>query len=487
MYARIPTINVSNTVARTVAKKIVSDLKSNLSIDHKAFIALENLFDTKTFISGVNVTLDKNELEIPIAEKIVAKIENDKMNDYTVGGILHESKEVFNNGHIAISTEFVNYEMVISMTYETMSKVHAEELVNMLRANSITRGGGYVHLVDYYYLIPDILLGLLEDMFTAGKINYEDGKTFFDFLSAGNALNAMVLTSDINGFEGDIGLAIMASNSINGLFDIEIRNPEKEFDSGTNKWSVPVTYKINYLSPESFIVDFALLVNNSMLPERYYIQKADHAVDPNRVRNDLPPNDLVLIEYKQDYVAIPPYDNHKIKMQNSNILKPIICVLACISPADKKTLFNLTDLVYYKIKDEYIDYMKTNHMYLTSGLNKGFNSIFTLDIYEDKALMSKSKITVDSELNISAVDDLDITKLYRVVLSVMVDLSLLSPIGLNSIKPLNVNKSLPNILTALKQNDYRLADSDTDRYIIPINTGSMKTAQATIIETFLKE
>lgn len=140
MYARIPTINTSNTVTRTVAKKIIEDLKSNLSIDNKAFIALENIFDTRTFTSGINVAIDKNEYEMPLAERILAKIDNNKVNDYNVGSIINNTKELFNNGYIAISTEFINYEMSITITYQTMSKVNADELVNYLRDHAITRG-----------------------------------------------------------------------------------------------------------------------------------------------------------------------------------------------------------------------------------------------------------------------------------------------------------------------------------------------------------
>lgn len=487
MYARIPTINTSNTVARTVAKKIIEDLKSNLSIDNKAFIALENIFDTKTFTSGINVSIDKNEYEMPLAERILAKIDNNKANEYNVGSIINDAKELFNNGYIAISTEFINYEMTITITYQTMSKVNADELVNYLRDHGFTRGGGYTHLVDYYYLIPDVLLGLMEDIFTASKKNIDDGTNFIDFIKSGNIRNAIVLTSDINGFDGDVGLAAIASNRINGIFDIEIRNPEKEFDTSTNKWSVPVTYKINYKYPDSLIVDYSLLINNAMIPAKYYIQKSDHAVDPKRVKDLLPSDEFNIMSYKEDYVAIPPYDNHMIKVQNSKVLKPILCVLSAISTTDKTTLFNLTDLHYYKIKDEYIQYMKDNHTYLTTGMSKGFHNIFTLDIYEDKKLLSKSILTVDNELNISSNIDLDITKVYRVVLSVLVDFSLLSSRGNSSIKPLQIENKIDSVIDAIKHNDYRIADSDNARCIIPVNSGSMLTAQNTIIKTFFKE
>lgn len=300
-------------------------------------------------------------------------------------------------------------------------------------------------------------------------------------------MNAIVLTSDINGYQGtDIGLAAVATNQIHGLFDVDIKEATKEFDSDTNTWSVPITYKVNYMSPESLIVDYALLINNSMLPNKYYIEKANHATDPNRVVNNLYPEEFKIIEYKQDYVSIPPFDNHKVSVQSNKIFKPILSVLVNITPTDLKTLFNLTELYYYKIKDEYIDYMKLNYLSIVRPMRKGFDGIFTLDIYDGNRLLPKNTLTIDNLLNISSVEDLDITRVYRVVLSVVTDFTMLTPIGLTSIKPLNVDKQLTNIITSLITNDYRIADSDNNRYIIPVSNGAMLTAQVSTIETFFK-
>lgn len=487
MYARIPTTNISNTVARTIAIKLIKDLKSNLSIDDKAFIALENVLEEKTFTSGINVSIDKNEYEVPLAERITAKIENTKINDYTVGNPINDCKPLFYNNHLSISTEYINYEMNISIIYKTRSKVNAEELVNYLKDHAVTRGGGYIHAVDYYYIFPTVLLGLMEDIYTTGKTNVNDDKTFIDFIKSGNIMNAIVLTSDINGYQGDsIGLASVATNQIRGLFEVDIKEATKEFDTDTNTWSVPINYKVNYLSPESFIVDYALLVNNSMLPNKYYIEKADHAIDPNRVVNNLHPDEFSIKEYKQDYVSIPPFDNHKVTVYNNRLFKPILSVLVNITITDLKTLFTLDNLYYYHIKDEYLEYMRLNYTSLVKPMRKGFDGIFTLDIYDGNSLLDKSTITIDNLLNISSVLDLDITKVYRVVLSVVTDFTMLTPIGLASIKPLNIDKQLDTIITSLITNDFRIVDSDTPRFIIPVSNGSMLTSQVSTVKTFFK-
>lgn len=489
MYVRIPTIDISNTVTRTVAMKILDDLKRNLSIDSSAFIALENVLEQKAFTSGVNASIDKNSLEMPIVESISAKIDNRKINDYTVSNPLNQSKPLFYNKHIAISTEFINYEMSITLTYNTKSKVNADELENYLSDHAVTRGNGYLHLVDYYYLVPDVILGLLEDIYTASKVNIPDNENFLDFLKTGNIMGAIVLTSDINGFNSDkVGLAAIATNQIHGVFDIgDIKDPVKEFDTGTYTWTVSTTYKINYLVPVSFIVDFALLVNNTMLDESYYIEKADHAIDPTRVKSVLYPESYNIIPNKQDYVFIPPYDNTRSKPIASTITNPIMSVLCCISLTDRRSLFNLTDLYYYQFNDDIIDYMKANYMAMVKPLGRGYDSLFVLDLYKDNALVSRSNLTIDADLNISAIDDLDLSSIYRVVLSVVVDLKLLSPTGTLSIKDLDLVDKLEPIITGKYKKDYRVADSNTVNYLLPVGTSSMKTAQVSLVKTLFKE
>lgn len=62
MYRRIPTVSVDNTVGRTVALKLIEDLKNNLSVFSKAFVSLEGIYTNEVFSTGIgrNVSLDKN-------------------------------------------------------------------------------------------------------------------------------------------------------------------------------------------------------------------------------------------------------------------------------------------------------------------------------------------------------------------------------------------------------------------------------------------
>lgn len=481
MYRRIPTVSISNTVDRTIAHKVISDLKNNLSIESKAFIALENIFTQNTFKSGVNMSIDKNQIDVPIAESITAKIDSRKANEMSVGNILNESSEIFRNKHLLISTEFINTEMTVTINYNTKSKVNAEELVNMLRDHNITRGAGFMHSVDYYYIIPEDLLGIMEEIFSVGKINYDDGKDFLDYLKDGNKYDVVTLRSDINGVSGNVGLTALGSGVIHGLFEIDTKNTEKDYDQGLNMWTVAMTYKFNYMAPESFIVDHAILVNNSMVDDEY-IQEA--TINPSQydIKYDLYPMKTTPIRRELDCVHIPPYDNHVGKLNKSTSISPILSVLCMIEPNDLTSLLNLKELIYYELSDDIIEYMELNPIGLVSPFNRGYDSLFMLDLYKDNILVNRNSLTIDNELNVSAKEDLEITSTYRVVLSVLTNSNLLK----EAKRSPTDNELLKKMITKIESVDPRLADV-SDRNLIPVSDFRRITSQVSVVNTFFKE
>ena len=484
MYARTPTVSVDNSVDRTIATRAINDLKVHLGIDEEAFIKLENIFTQDTFESGVNADIDKNSIENPLVEYIEAKITSRKLNGLSVGSFLNDATPIFNNKHISISTEFINYEMIISFTYKTKSKVAAKKLENSIKDYYHTKGAGYFHNIDYYYIIPDNLLLLLEDIYTTGKVNYDDNKTFIDFLRDGDIYNVITVRSDVNGIKGNVGLAALGTTTIKGLYENDISTTVAEHETDKGEWSLTLDYKLNYMSPESFIVDFEILVNNTELPEHYSMDEVI-APDRRRIKDNLYDFSFTAIPYVHDYVAVPPYDNHRpLVSMTTNVVSPLMSILVMVEPLDLRTLCNLSELEYYVFSDDVIAYFKDNHQYLTMTANPWYNAMFMLDLYKDNEIQPKSMITLDSNLNISATVDLDITATYRLVLSLISDKNIMSPRARASLNRLDKER-IENVFTGAGK-DFRESDGIDSKYLIPVSDYRRITAQVSTIRTFLK-
>lgn len=485
MYLRIPTVAISNTVDRSIAHKVISDLKNNLSIDSKAFTALENIFNQDTFRTGVNVSLDRNQTEIPIAEIVKAKMDSRRANEMNVGNPLNESHEIFRNKDLLVSTEFINTEMTITLEYVTKSKVNADELVNMMRDHHITRGAGFIHHVDYFYNVPPDLLGVLENIYSTGKVNYDDGTDFLDFLREGNTQNSITLRSDVNGVEGNVGLTVLGRCIIHGLFQVDLLNTDKDYDSSNNAWSVSLTYKFNYMSPESFIADYNMLVNNTLVDEKYIIQST---ANPSQYNVDYELYNLPN-KYKErnlDYLILPPTDNHTPYANRSTSIVPIMSVLCALEKDDKKSLFNLKDLYYYTFTEDVMEYLENNYEDVVKVYNKGYHSILFFDLYKDNVLISRNNLRLDEDLNLYAEEDLEITSVYRVVLSVLKNHNLLTDRARSRLGKLDKDV-LKSLLVKIDDIDYRIADGEVEKYMIPVPEHRMITTQVSIVDTFFNK
>lgn len=488
MYARIPTVSVDNTVGRTVALKVIQDLKSNLNVFSKAFVALENIFSQDTFQSGVaNISIDKNSLEIPIVEKLDAKIESRKLNGLTVGNFQNQGTNIFKTYGLSIDAEMVNTELNINLEYKTKSKVNAGKLENMLRDHHITKGNGFYHNVFYYYNIPDELLGLMEDIVDARKVNFDDGKDIIDFITSGNIQNMITLRSDVNGIEGDVGLAVVSKSRIHGVFTSELPEVKSEFDKDANEWTIQLEYKVNYLSPESFLVDFELLHYNTILDtDKYMIEKMDNP-DTRREADNLYPMLMYDTSYKFDYIAIPPFDNHKPLAFKSKTIIPIMSVLCSITPDDLRSLFNLTELEYYDLSDNVLDYIRATKDYITKQAKFFYKSVFRLDIYKDNKLQFRDILEIDDDLNVFTNIDLDITGVYRCVLSIITDMKMIE-LEYRPLVDSMLDKDILSIIyTGKVEEDYRVADSNIAKLINPVKYSTMRTAQISTIQTFFKK
>lgn len=423
---------------------------------------------------------------MPIVERLDAKISNKRLNDLTVGNFQNKGINIFKTKGLSIDTEFINMEMIISIEYKTKSKVNADKLVNMLRDHHVVKGAGYIHNLWYYYIMPDEILDLMDDIVETRKINFDDGKTIADFIKDGNYLGVVTLRSDINGLEGDLGLAVVNKSRVQGMFESETKEITAVYDYDLKEWSVPIEYKVNYLSPESFLCDFEIVCNNSLLDtDKYLIEKMD-GPDTRREEDGLYPIGSRTIPYEYDYVVIPPIDNHPPFAFKSKSLFPIMSVLTTIELNDLRSLFNLKDLYYYVLDNDILEYIKRTKEHVVVRTKTYYKSMFRLDLYKDNKIMSRNILAINDDLDVYTTEDLDITGTYRCVLSIITNLNMIDSSYRSLIDIVDKNK-IDTIFTGIKETDFRVSDNNLPYEVYPVGGWSMKTAQTSIVRTFFKK
>lgn len=483
MYGRIATVSVDNTVVRTVAKKVIDDLKNNLDIDNKAFIALSNVFEQNTFTSGVNVSLDKNSVENPIAETIEARIDVNKLNGMTTQKPINEEHNIFKTKDMRISTEFVNHEMVITIIYKTKSKVNADRLKNYLEDHYNTKGAGFLHMVEYYYIFPKTLTDLLVDVYSTGVEKDTTPKTLAEYIQSGNYKNAITGISDVNGVEGRVGLAALATTKLHGMFENDLTNINTEHERDKGDWSVSMEYKLNFMIPRSFIVDFEISINNKLIDEKWLEERT---VNPEvrRKKDNLYDGEIINIPFMYDYAIIPPFDNHTPYIPNNKHIIPMMSVLTVLESVDTRNLFNLNQLYYYSIDESLLDYIKENRLEVVRPTPGLYHSLILLDLYKDGKLQARDNLEILEDLTLRLTRPPEMTSVYRIVLSIVTNKNLLTKEANKGIEKFG---DKIDIVFSKSGDDYRLADRNTPKELMRISDYRTITSQISVVNTFVKE
>lgn len=223
---------------------------------------------------------------------------------------------------------------------------------------------------------------------------------------------------------------------IQGWFDFGSGAPKKEKVDEMSRYSLNFTYTYYMDVPETITLITPLVIHNQLLPYQWipkapkmaaldfikqqgtYSQEAfnhfRYAASANEYTYTTRPG--IPIPAFDDWIADAPNDGY------SSIMR----ILVRIDESNKHRVMNLQGLGEWAISPLCARYMKD----VKDKLNKPYDSVINLMLYEGDQMMAMSKLRVDDELFVSYDDELDITKCYHLVVVILNDPSKLSALGL---------------------------------------------------------
>lgn len=467
---------IDQSVLRPVAMDVVSQIKAQVGINKNTPVYFPGGIGAVVPPGSEKDTADKENTALFAQQKAIhIEVEQDyDLPDINCTPLYRSgSTPIFIDRirNVVITPIYFNTDVTIRFRYVTHSKSEAFKWRDDMRLRASQHGDINLHTLNYHYPIPEQHLLLLKDVYELKNANDTIVESFQQYLRRYFDLRMTIITDKVG---QDFMYVIKERQArVQGIYDFDAVPDKPNRDDGTTTWSIEFGYKFTFERPSVVRSDYPVMVHQSLMPMKYLTYIKDRSFDHNTYNSDdygvrgsmrMFESDQVSISMDRPHgvINIPEYDlfNPAALLVNT---APVVTVLCSISNTDRRTLFNLNDLGDITIDPDVLKYIREGeHMHIC----KPYRTAYTLSLYKGDVLMPTGSLQCDSGLNISSIEDLDITQIYRVVLFCNIDASMVAPDALERM----VN--YPNALNKYIEFSYNNLNRLTGLIRIPIRNRS---------------
>lgn len=327
-----------------------------------------------------------------------------------------------------------NVEMNITILNKSINDL--KQSINKMVTQAFIDERVYLHKLSYFYYLNPKIIDLIRHINELKNTQLTTPLTDEQYLES-ICDSRLTGVNTIAGLETDIEAGFKESQTaVKGIFQEELADKDFEHDKDSGFWSYTFSYKFMFNKPTYYEMQYPILVNNLQLKDEYLI-KVDYNYELTKGLDyglvDI--TDLFRIslytktfyqstispEANRDYFRYPTNDAMPSKMPSASSTI-LFVMLVSITDDNKRTLFSLKHMPHIELVPEVIMFLEdTEYEYL----NLLFRSVFHIFITENSSRRHDALLTVDNDLNISATEDLDMTKSYRVYFEITLDIDIL--------------------------------------------------------------
>ena len=476
IVTRMPLFGIEDTITRPIVISVTSDIKSLIGISRDVFTT----YDIKDTITKEKNKLGKIQTTNALSdESIVATYSEDSVDGLELSMLLNNPDTYPIYEDKELGSQFVpvyhQRKMTINFKYSNKSKSKIFSIINRLRLYTSNDGMYKQHELEYHYVLPLHILKLLEhiNQLKNKRRNVSNQKDLDTYI--GETFDERV--DFVNTLDGNVGktdLAIReAQLEVQGYITGSLHNIKPEQDTETETWNVTFDYEFTYEKPVVLFLKYPILVYNNIIDKsfRTFIEENKH--NKNAIRTKASKDiysltgrdSLYAKRSNTELIVIPKEDSFELKSTPSFITR-VFSILTMVDETDKKLLFNLAEIPNYKFKPNIVDFIISEQNYITD-MN---SSIFYFELYRDGKIDAGNRILIDTLGNLTTEIDMDIMSTYRVIISLVNDLSLIKVPNQNRIKTfirtevdksINAKKNLAFKDTVHVNNDEVYQDKET--------------------------
>lgn len=365
-----------------------------------------------------------NKVFIEVTDELVAE---DNITRYTHQ---FEQRPIFSDPalNFTIYPIYAKSRMAISIRFRTEDKATAERWRNGL-VRKLSQGMMYhLHEPEYHYIIPDEILGLLVEIYRKREAKHGYGESLKEYIRQHMRKRATTITTQV-GTQGK--LAILEKQlQVTGRFDTD--NPAKEEKEQTGAvWMAQIDYVVEYDRPISVVARYPISVHSQVIDQIFWPKPVvPYTLDYIQATSASSLSALQRVSLAQQPVKHNPAWEGYLYPQGDDWVPPkryrsctFIGRFLMVPGADKRTLGNLTDLGDATLSAAAVKYLKKWPQYGTVSKE---SPVF-VRVYEQNEELADKEFLLTPELDIKLTYDCDYRKVYHMSISLLLDLTLLSP------------------------------------------------------------
>lgn len=290
------------------------------------------------------------------------------------------------------------------------------------------------HRVTYSYPIPVIYMNFLWDMHTLiKKSDPEEEQDFADYFFKYADKRAATLTN--HAYIEHMPVIPETQVRVLGWYNFEEIVDEPTHDKEKGTWEVEWSYTFLYDKVIECVLYHELVVRQNVIQDHWLPEDNPYNVDglsqetdlAGSNSNELAEHHLPDFETRSDIlVNRQPVGDTWYPLQalqhDLRDYKPSFIVLTTLLPDDSRLVVNLNELGDFEIHPSVMALIKKDRKYVTDHNE----SVINVSIFGDECVAFPRQQFLDEELNLKATGDLSRQPVYRVVISVLKDLSKLS-------------------------------------------------------------
>lgn len=353
-----------------------------------------------------------------------------------------------------IAPVYATSEVVASIKFESKSKEEVSRWRDDMNMKYKMLRISPTHDIAYTYTLPRTFWTILESIGEARNAKVDTGQRFGEWLKDCMTTRMTVIGNE-NGQHRQFSIN-ETQNQIQGYFNYTAENiPKPEYDEGLGVWRVTFEYRFRYQRPCGVDMHYPIIIHNTLMPEKFtnFAGLVPRKPNPNMARYDQfgwatqdmnVRSNMLKIKPEFPYIRIPEMDDFLVRGTVPGTGTFMLVLMAMEDEGDKS--FNLTQLGEVTIDPDILEFIQKSEYKFIGIPGK---SIFHAEVYKNNMPLTSPSVKIHEDLTLEMLVKTDLTKAYRVRLSLFTDLERLENSAIDRMKAFP--KAFVKIMTSINE------------------------------------